>query len=498
MAVLLQERLSEQNESLEKAVTEFLKCKKSFLYFLQSYVFIQDRSIPPRTVKWESWSYLVWLARHFFSGKHLIIGKARQLGISWLASAYALWMSKFHENAKVLLVSQGEEEAFALVDKCKFIDNKLPDFLHERRDPDQRGFIGFPSMTAEIKALAATSIAGRSTDATIIICDEWEYHPYAEINFGALRPTISGGGQFIGLSTANPLITHDKSFFKTMYLRAKLKESDFMSVFLPWHIRPGRDQGWYDRETRDMPSWMKQGEYPSTEDDMLSTLKTRKFFDVNALSQMYQDVKEPISHELSDKYKGLVRIYKLPVIGKRYCVFADPSDGKEDPHAIIVLDHQTGEEVAESHGKTTADLCAQIFDELVRLYNKALNSYELNARAGGIFSMKIKELDTPNQCAFLKADGKLDTTGKKGWWTGKTLWNTVIWGLEEAVRLRQVVPYSKELLDEFNQFMVPEGEDPQKPRGGSDDYIDAMARAWHLRKYIKSGDVKITHLQYKG
>jgi len=497
MAVTATDTEQRNDKLLEQQVAEWIKCKRSFLYFLTTYVFIQDRSIPPRTVKWESWEYLVWLAKQFVSNKHLIIGKARQLGISWLASSYALWMAKFYENAKVLLVSQGEEEAFALVDKCKFIDNKLPDSLHENRDPDQRGFIGFPSITSEIKALASTEKAGRSTDATVIICDEWEYHPYAEINFGALRPTISGGGQFIGLSTANPLISHDKSFFKTMYLRAKSGTSDFMPIFLPWHIRPGRDQDWYDRETMDFPSWQKQGEYPATEDDMLSTLKTRKFFDIDAISQMYQDVKEPISHELSDKYKGLVRIFKPPVIGKRYCVFADPSDGKEDPHAIIVIDHQTGEEVAESHGKTTADLCAQIHDELVRLYNKAFNSYELNARAGGIFSVKIKELDTPNQCAFLKADGKLDDK-KTGWWTSKTQWNTVIWGLEEAVRLRQFVPYSKELLDEFNQFMVPEGEDPQKPRGGSDDYIDAASRAWHLRKYIKAGDVKVTHLQYKG
>ena len=174
-------------------------------------------------------------------------------------------------------------------------------------------------------------------------------------------------------------------------------------------------------------------------------------------------------------------------------MFTDPSDGKEDPHAIIVMDAQ-GEEVAESHGKTPADMCALIHDNLVRLYN-AFNGYELNTRAGGIFSQKLADLETPNQCDFLKPDGKLDNK-KKGWWTSKTLWNKAIWSLEEAVRLRQIIPRSLECLIEFEQFIVPEGEEPQKTRGGHDDYIDAWSRVCLLKKYMSTGDMKVTSWRY--
>jgi len=397
------------------------------------------------------------------------------------------------------MLSYREDEAFDLVDKCKFIDDNLPDFLKESRNPDQRGHIAFPSTRGEIKSLPSTEDAGRSTDASIVVCDEWEKHPYAEPNYGALRPTISAGGQFIGLSTADKLKMG--TFFKTLYAQARSGENGFFNIFLPWFIRPGRTQEWYESETNGMASWQREGEYPATEDDMLTTLQTRKFF--GDLAQMYQDIKEPIEHELSTKYSGVVRLYRLPVVGTRYCLFNDPSEGKEDPHAIIVMDARTGEEVAESHGKTPADLCAQIHDDLVRLYNNAFNGYESGpGGAGGIVATKLKELNTPNICPSLNVNKRpftLDTTsGKKGWWTSKSLWDVVIWDLEEAVRLGQIIPHSKECLDEFNQFIVPEGADPQKPRGGHDDYIDAWARVWHLRKYVTTGNIGGFHFKYKG
>ena len=392
------------------------------------------------------------------------------------------------------MLSQGEEEAFDLISKCVFIDNNLPEFLRESRDPNQRGFIGFPSVNSEIKALASTEKAGRSTDATLVVCDEWEFHPYAENNFAALKPTIDAGGQFIGLSTADK--TRLDTHFKYIYNQARSGISNFKNIFLPWNLRPDRSKDWFESIKRDMKPHQVEQEYPECEEDALSTLKTRKFFDVDAVSQMRRDVLEPLNHDLSDRYKELVRIYKLPVIGGRYLCFTDPSDGKEDPHAIIVIDAKTGEQVAESHGKTPADLCAQIHHELVLLYD-AFNGYELNSRAGGIFSQKLKDLDTPKQCGFLNVDKTLNKT-KTGWWTSKTLWNTLIWEFEEAVRLGQVRPHSKECLDEFNNFIVPEGEDPQKVRGGSDDYIDAWSRVWYLRRYIPTGGIKISSGKYNG
>ena len=478
----------------EKGTDEYFKCELDFIHFLTNYAKIQDRA-NQTTIQWQPWEYLVWVAKQLLAKRFIIIGKARQLGISWLICIYCVWLAKFHKNAKILMLSKKEDDAFDLISKCKFVNSELPDFMRSDLDPSQRGFIGFPEMNSEIRAYASTEDAGRSTDASLVVSDEWEFHPYAKENFAALMPTISGSekGQFIAMSTADK--TKLDTFFKTIYRKAMSGDSNFFNIFLPWHIRPGRDQLWYDRETADMPVHQKEGEYPATEGEMLETVKSRRFFSPECIEHMYSDVSNPIPHDLTEKYGASMKIYKLPVVGRRYFQFTDPSDGKEDPHVIIVID-STGEEVAESHAKTTADECAVRHNDLAREYG-ALNGYEMNSRAGGIFSEKIKELDTPNQIGFLRTDGTLDTK-KRGWWTGPKVGMKFWWMLEEAVRLYQVKPRSKECLDEWGVIIVPEGEDPQKARGGHDDYIDAFSRVWYMaQKHGIIGEVEAFSFKYR-
>ena len=358
----------------------------------------------------------------------------------------------------------------------------LPTYLQLKLGKDQEGGLSFPSMHSEIISLPATEDSGRMTGATIVVTDELEYHPYAEKNFGALFPTVTAGGQFIALSTADK--TKMDTFFKTLYQRAKSGRNNFKPIFLPWYLRPGRNKEWFEGVIKDIPDWVREQEFPNTEEEALTPLKTRMFFSRDMLNGMGNNLKPPIKHEISDKFSGIVRIWQLPVVGKRYALFTDPSDGQEDPHAIIVVDGITKEQVAESHGKTTADVCALIHDNLVRLYNNAFNGFERNTRAGGVVGAKLDELATPNQAGFLRVkDNKLDST-KHGWHTSLQLWNLIIWSLEETVRTNCLTIRSQEAIDEFRQFIVPEGQDPQKVRGGHDDYIDAWARVVYLCKYL--------------
>ncbi len=403
----------------------------------------------------------------------------------------------FQEGSTTYLLSKGERESTKFLEKCRVGWEHLPDFLQLKLGKDGEAQMTFPTMHSSIDSLPATEHAGRMTGATLIVCDEFEYHPYAENNFAALRPTISAGGQFIGMSTADR--TQMNTFFKGKYQAAKTGERiESKAIFWPWHVRPGRDADWYKRETGDMAAWQVLGEFPDTEEDALSTLKTRMFFDKDALMQMRQSTLLPIDCEISRRYNGMVKLFKLPDTGVRYCIFTDPSDGKEDPHATIVLEVKSGEQVAESHGFLPADQCARMHDELVRFYNKAYNSHELNAGAGRLFSEKLNGLDTPNQAGFIKTDGTLDNT-RHGWWSSHAFWDTSIWALEEAVRLRQVRLHSREAIDEFMQFIVPEGDKPQKQRGGHDDYIDAWRGVWRLRKYVPAGTggVKAQSFKYR-
>lgn len=447
-------------------------------------------------IPFEDWPHLVEILDFIALHKELVILKARQLGVSWLLAGYALWKATFFISSRVLMLSQGETEAADLLNKSRFIHSQLPDFLRLSTGRDQSSLVTFPTQHSEIRALPSTERAGHGYNASLVVRDELEHHPCAELNFAAVGPSIDAGGQMIDLSTVNKM--KQDTHFKTRYIRAKNGDNGAIPMFLPWDRRPGRTADWFEIIKKKYSSWQVEQEYPCTEQEALSTLQSVQHLENDALDDIHARQIQPLDkHDLYGKHKT-VKIYKLPVSAGRYMAVCDPSDGKEDPHAIIVVDAMTMEEVASSHGKVTADRCAVIYDDLVRFYNNAFNVYELNARAGGMFSTKLKDLETPNQCDFLKTDKKLDYK-KTGWWTGDNLKEWFYDLLEEAVRDRAIQPHSPEAIKEMRNLVLLEGESmPEVPKGGHDDWCDVWARVVALKRYVKFGGVSIKSYTYTG
>ena len=387
-------------------------------------------------------------------------------------AGYCLWKALFFEGATIYLLSKGEKEAGKLLDKCKIFWEYLPDFLHLPYGKWQESAITFPSMHSSIDALPSTEDAGRMTGATIVVCDEWERHPYAEVNYLAIRPTLGDFGQFIGLST--PDLLAGQTYFKKTYRQTKAGETDFHPIFLPWHLRPGRDRAWYERERRNYVGVGFEGEYPSTEEEALTELKTARFFNPDVLNTLGMDCVEPKEVRLD----GIIKIYKSPVSGRKYVGALDPSDGQYDPAAGIILD-PSGEQVADLHGKLRTDELAVLWDSLVREYNNAFQAPESNAACGGAVIAKLKELETPN-FYYSKKD-------KPGWYTAssKSVGRSVILlQLAETLNNSDMIIRNKAIISEMRSFIVPEGKEPQASSGAHDDYILACAIVNQLRKHI--------------
>lgn len=492
----------------EWRVREWLRCREGLKdssgkviqsgleYFALKYVKIQDR-VKQATIPLEPWPHILLLLRLLLIERFLIVGKARQIGISWtIAGVYGLWKALFFTNVKGLFLSQGENEAKDLLGKPKFIHDNLPDWMAGgSRNPDSAGQIRFPGTDSELVALPSTEKAGRGTDATFVFSDEDEYHEYAEVNHGAIRPTISAGGQHIIASTANPLVMPDASHFKRLYIAAP--ENGYCRIFLPYNVRPDRDEGWLVEESKSMPAWQAAGEYPVTEEDMLATLRTMPYFDNDILSS-WLPAPKPIPYLPLAQHKT-VKVWKPPIVGRKYIVYNDPSDGKTDPHVILCKDAQTGERVANSHGFVPADYCGQIQHDIVMEYNKAFNSYEMNAIAGGIVSQKLIDLETPNQCRRLNTEGKINAGEKRfGQFTGKTAKRSQREKLEEAIRTQATLSYDEVEIKQLLAFYRPEGGDPQAPKGGHDDFISAGGGLEWITPYAVSHKVEVATGQYKG
>ena len=415
------------------------------------------------------------------------------------------------DGAKGLFLSQGEKEAYDLIDKSKFILNNLPDYLRPvLKHPDNREVIDFKTHQSKLETLPSTEKSGRSTDATFVIRDELANHPYGEANFRSIGPTIDAGGQLIDCSTINK--DDADNHFTDRVIRAKRGatrkdlpsgltvytggESGAMLVFGGWRLRPVRQEGldiddWFElRVKRKYSAAAIEQEYPATIEDALSQPQSTAFFSVKATDDMLLQELEPLKTSPIDTRNGIVKIYKLPVIGGKYIVYTDPSDGSEDPFHTVVMDARTFEGVAEAGGFLKADECAWIHDDLVRAYGRAYNSFEVNAFAGGKFSETIKSLNTPNVAPRRNATGRI-VDGQSGWWATKDGKRTSLFGLEEAIRNRLIITHLRETVLQFKSCIRKDGEITMV-KGIHDDAIAAWAGVWAARKYAPVGEMKIT------
>ncbi len=411
-----------------------------------------------------------------------------------------MWKALFFEGARVLMFSQGEDEAKVLLEKSKFIHSQLPDFLRLSKGRDQETVVSFEAMYSEIRALPSTERAGHGYAASLVIRDELEHHLYAEENLAAVGPAVDRvAGQMIDLSTTNrqKLSTH----FKTRYREARSGKNDAYPLFLSAKERESTLKGitfdeWYAKASKKYAGWMLPQELPMSEDDALSVLHTIKYFDMDALNNMTIEKPMELPDEFPARWKGTVRIYKRPVIGRLYAIYADPSMGKEDPHAVIVRD-TNGDWVAISHGWFPADEVAMVYDALVKYYNNAWNSYEANAQAGGVFKAKIDDMHTPNQCPTIDNNGILKKGQTGQWASQRAVINKRLGLLEENIRLGVDRIYDKEAIEELGNFIVPEGKDPQHPEGGHDDIISAAAGVTLISRYVKKpGGVQVMSFKY--
>lgn len=406
----------------------------------------------------------------------------------------------FNDSAKALFLSQGEEEAWDLVNKARFILNHLPPFLRLKAKHETKGIIDFFSNNSIIQALPSTDKAGRGTDATLVVRDELAKHPYGRENFVAIGPAIDGGGQLIDLSTINKLDANNH--FTDRVIRARDGNSRAHLVFLGWNLRPVRIEGlsleeWFQINIKEKYSAMEiEQEYPATLEEALSPAATIGVFDKDAVEGMMLDISSSLKTQEVDTFNGRVRVYKLPQVGHKYCVFTDPSDGIEDPFVTIVMDWRTGEAVATATAKIPSEDCARVHDSLVRTYNNAYNSFEVNASAGGSFGQVIRELGTPNIAPRRNHDGKV-MLGKDGWYTTPQMRDTMIRDLQQAIRKRLIICHDREAINEFRTFIQPPGMKPQPTEGAHDDWVMCWAGVWTISRYIPMGDYRVVSSKYK-
>lgn len=178
----------------------------------------------------------------------LVILKARQLGISWLACLFALRLCTLWPGQPVLCLSRGQLEANELVRRISLMHREHADRKQTlaRLITDNTADLEWDNGSSVV-SLAATKDAGRSHTAALAIVDEWAFMKWPRETLAAVKPTTDAGGKLWIISSADGMGTE----YHQHWLAAASGASGYKAVFIPWFAHPNRGPEWRETKVRE-------------------------------------------------------------------------------------------------------------------------------------------------------------------------------------------------------------------------------------------------------
>jgi hypothetical protein len=215
------------------------------------------------------WPAQEHLIDSILSEPHLMILKARKLGLSTVAIAYCGYALRFRDrNARVHLFSRTEKAALDLLAAVKFGLDNLPRWMQLPKEretmktltydagvDDRRELVSYPTSDATaVEAQASHSMVDEASDI-----------PRWNVVFSGLEPTLADGTShivFTGAGPANPTSEH--------YRRAQSGDTLHRALFIDALQRPDRDEAWLQRKRKQMLASQFKCEYPMNVEEALT------------------------------------------------------------------------------------------------------------------------------------------------------------------------------------------------------------------------------------
>lgn len=249
------------------------------VYFTEAYGHVQpeEGEALPFTLWPEQRGVLLDLVRHL----RVVILKARQLGLTWLALHFAVWLLVFCEttpNARILCLSKHGGDATKLLERARRIIALLPPFLRPVEDRDTERSLTKLHVVGRgrMQSLPANPEAARMETATFVLADEFAFirHKMATATWTAILGTLGRLSRVCVVSTGNGDAEQpgDGQAFAQLWQQARSQRTDKMRggtlhpIFLPSSVHPERDEAWRAAKVQEfLTEDAFEQEYPETE-----------------------------------------------------------------------------------------------------------------------------------------------------------------------------------------------------------------------------------------
>jgi hypothetical protein len=265
--------MSADNMTLEQKVNECKRVIGSFIYFLDTYVWIEDKE-NKAALKLKLWPDQRRVVPLIVEAMLLIILKARQLGLTWITAAYVLWQTIRNPLFLVIIISTTEDLSIEFLDRVYFILDRLPPWMKPPVKSRTKQVLEFQhqgGLVSTIKSLPTTAMGAQSKTPNLLVMDETCTNRMAKTIYNASLPGIEAAkGQVIIISNS---IKEGSGWYWTrdLYIAAMRGLNKFKRVFLPWTAHPGRPEDFKDSMVMSGMTEREVNEnYPDTEDDAIT------------------------------------------------------------------------------------------------------------------------------------------------------------------------------------------------------------------------------------
>ena len=208
---------------LRQAEAEY--CRRNPEYFVETYCHIEDKDAPGLIAPFTLWPGQKQALRAFGEHRLCVVLKARQLGFTWLALAWAARLLVLWPGRTVVGLSRTEGEAKELVRRLAVILENMPEFCLRQgaAGPDWQGavfeasalrvglrFCGAPP--GVFQAFPSSPGVGRSFTADLILIDLKQPNMQPENNI-VKNLVYSGSRQNVLMTMVNGRILYENQKF---------------------------------------------------------------------------------------------------------------------------------------------------------------------------------------------------------------------------------------------------------------------------------------------
>lgn len=478
-------------------VNEFIKCKNSFDYYCEHYVYLE---IPGEDRLFKPYKKQSELIEFINKEKYGIVLKSRQIGISSITQAYASWLVVFFSNTVIGIISKDAPEATVFARTVRGMIEKLPDWMKPPKGTSGPGFAKFTEqsfiLTNGSKVFASTvnpnqpekTLRGKAV--TFLIIDEAAFIQKISEAWVSLVPALSTQHKacrlnniphgLLILSTPNKTLGVG-AWFYNKYTRAVSNVSeDVLGSIKPfdihWREIPelASDPTWYKTQCELFDNDPKKIEQ---ELEMKFLGGVGNFFTDEICMQLQNNSIDPI--EVMKLFNGEVWIWEKPIEGRYYIIGVDTaSEFGSDNSAITIYDYETLSQVWEYQGK----LPVKDFEKVVKF---ACSQYSgIVIPENNSYGNQIAEsLDNSQYMAMLYREKRSENVRKPGLTTSLKTRPLMIDALYDYVTKYPEIVKSKRLaLELIGLIQKPSGK-IEADSGCKDDLALATSMCFYCRKY---------------